>query len=93
MNKKINTLQLVIAGAMTSVALAKEMTPAHGIGLDGKTKVESLQLGKSDDHPGKVLVQDSEGNPMITTADELFVAAQIAAEQAGFRITATKIST
>ena len=90
MNKKV-TLQMVIAGAMTSVALAKEMTPAHGTGLDGVSKVESLKLGKSDEHPGKILVQDSEGNSMITTADELFVAAQIAAEQTGFRITATKI--
>jgi len=66
---------------------------APGTGLDGKTKVESLKLGKSDDHPGKTLVQDAHGNNMITTADELFVAAQAAAEQAGFRLTATKIGT
>jgi len=90
MNKK-STLQLMIAGAMTSVALAKEMTPAHGTGLDGVTQVKSLQLGKSDDHPGKVLVKDSEGNSMITTADEIFVAAQIAGKEAGFAVTATKI--
>ncbi len=90
MHKK-STLQLMIAGVLAHVALAKEMTPAHGTGLDGKTKVKSLHLGESADHPGKVLVQDSEGNNMITTADELFVAAQIAAEQKGFRITATKI--
>jgi len=91
MNKK-STLQLVIAGVLAQVALAKEMTPAHGTGLDGVTQVKSLQIGKSDDHPGKILVQDSEGNNMITTADELFVAAQIAAKENGFHLTATKIS-
>ena len=91
MNKKL-TLQMVIAGSLASVALTEEMKPAHGTGLDGVTQVKSLHLGKSDDHPDKILVQDSEGNNMITTADEIFVAAQIAAEQKGFRLTATKIS-
>lgn len=90
MNKK-STLQLMIAGAMTSVALAEKMIPAHGTGLDGKTQVNSLKLGKSDDHPGKIVAEDSEGNPFITTADELFAATKIAGEQAGFRVTATKI--
>lgn len=92
MNKQ-RTLQMMIAGALATITLDKEMTPAHGTGLDGVTQVKSLKLGQSDDHPGKTMVQDVEGNNMITTADELFVAAKIAGEKAGWRVTATKIDT
>ena len=91
MNKR--TLQMLIAGAMTTVALTEDLKAAHGTGLDGKTEVKSLKLGQSAEHPGKILVQDAEGNNIITDANEMFVAAQAAAEQAGFRLTATKIGT
>lgn len=92
MNKQ-RTLQMLIAGVLTTVALNEDLKPAHGTGLDGKTQVKSLSLSESDDHPGKTVVQDVEGNNMITTADELFVAAKAAGEKAGWRVTSTKIDT
>ena len=90
MNKQ-RTLQMLIAGAMATITLTEDLKPAHGPGLDGTTQVNSLKLGESDDHPGKTVVQDVEGNNMITTADELFVAAKAAGEKVGWRVTAVKI--
>jgi len=73
MNKR---LQLVLAGVMSTVQIPDGMQKAHGVGLDGKTPVESLEIGESPEpqHQGK-----------------LFVAAQHAARAKGYQITATRI--
>jgi hypothetical protein len=91
---KTKQLQLRINGVMTTVTLPNGLKPAHGPGIDGKTKVESLLIGTSPEYPGKVFIQDAGGNNSMTDADELFVASQHAAtlQKKGFKITSTKIA-
>jgi hypothetical protein len=74
-----SNLELVIGGRKTLVTIIGGMKPAHGMSLDGKTKVQSLKIGQSAEHPGKLFVADASGNAIMTTKDELFVALQHAA--------------
>ena len=89
MNKK--QIQVMIAGALATVSIPNGMQKAHGVGLDGVTKVDSLEVGQSPEHPGKHFVRDTEGNSIVGTPHELFVAVQAVAEKEGSRITAIKI--
>lgn len=84
------TLELKISGKNTLVRIPEGMNPAHGVGLDDKTKVHSLLFGESPEYPGMLFVQDTHGNNSITTAHELFVITKKAAP--GYTITATKMS-
>ena len=88
MKTKQLELKLRINGVMTTVKLPNGLKPAHGVGIDGRTKVQSLQIGQSPEHPGMLFVQDAHGNNSVTTADELYVATQHAAP--GHKISAIK---
>ncbi len=81
----------MVAGALAFLNLPNGFQKAHGVGLDGKTPVKSLSTAISPDLPGQHLVQDTSGNVIHGTADELFVAAQAVAQKAGYRLTATKV--
>lgn len=83
-----SNLELVIGGKKTLVTIVGGMKLAHGTSLDGKSKVQSLKIGQSPDHPGKLFVQDASGNAIMTTKDELFAALQHAAPD--YVITAAK---
>lgn len=85
------TRRLRIWGKETQVNIPDGMKPAHGVGLDGKSKVNSLLIGISSE-PGKVIVEDIHGNCIITTAHELFVAAKDAAIVLGYTIIVAKMS-
>ncbi len=69
-----SNLELIIGGRKTLVTIVGGMKPAHGPTLDGKGKVQSLKIGQSPEHPGKLLMQDAGGNPFMTTKDELYAA-------------------
>lgn len=86
---KLNATQvhLTINGKPTKVALTKSLQQAHGTGLDGR-KVESLMYGTAAEYPGKVFIQDSQNNVIMTDVNELFVALQHAAP--AWNISATK---
>ena len=90
MNKQ---LKLKINGVMTTVKLPNGLKPAHGVGFDGKTKVQSLKYGKSD-HAGSgsdIGGEDSHGNPFMTTADEILALAQNVGRDFGYQVTVTKL--
>lgn len=87
----MKSIKMMIQGVLSTVTISSGFKPAHGTGLDGVTKVKSLSLGESPDHPGQHLVHDVDGNTIKGTADEIFVAAQVVAEKEGRRLTVTKI--
>ena len=86
MNKQNATL--MIDGRQITVPLTN-VSIAHGVGLDGKTKVESLQVAGSPEFQGKTFVSDTHGNSICTTADELLAATRVAAP--GYEIIARKL--
>lgn len=84
------TVTLILNGQQTTIPLANTEL-AHGVGLDGKTSVESLTIGESADFPGKLFVGDVEGNSIVSTTDELFAAAQCAAARKGKKLIVTDL--
>lgn len=72
-------IMLVIKSVSSKVCVVGKMLEAHGKGFDGSTEVHSLKVGESLQFPGKVFVQDTHGNTIMATPDELLAAARAVA--------------
>ena len=96
---KLKELNLKMAGQMTTLAFAVDtsvatsasstgtMVPGHGTGLDGMTKVDSLGVGTHPKHPGRIFLEDTDGNAIGTNPDEMLAALRIAAPDHEFTVT------
>lgn len=84
------TATMLIDGKATEVGVPGGLKPAHGLGLDGKTKVESLKTGKSPLGTDKFLLADMQNVAIEGTAHEFFVAVQQIAAANGYDLIATK---
>lgn len=84
-------IMLKINGVQTAVHLSGGVEHASGKGLDGVTEVKSLRLAYSNEYPGKVFIQDSNENWIMTDAHEVYVADKHIAKPKGFEVASTRI--